>query len=208
MSAGTAATRPAAVLTRASAMPGATVTMEVEPVTPIWRKALEDSPDRPEEADERRRRRGRGEEREASGEPVRLDAGRPLERPLDGGEALDEEPSRVGRRDVPPRLHLLRPARRTRPGRGRRAGSLGYWSQTPRTSANLRLFRKWATNRSEWESAREKLQSFPRMIAHDPREKRARITRTDLGRPSRREEQLNDVGVAGFRHSSPAPRGA
>jgi hypothetical protein len=40
--------------------------------------------------------------------------------------------------------------------------------------------RKWVTKRPEWASAREKLQSFPTMTAHDPREKRARTIRTAL----------------------------
>ena len=43
-----------------------------------------------------RRRGRRREERQPARQPRRLDAGRALERPLDGGEALDEESARVG----------------------------------------------------------------------------------------------------------------
>src|SRR5512140_1067481 len=51
-------------------------------------------------------------------------------------------------------------------------------SQTPRTSANLRLLRKCARKARELAVAREKLQSLPMMIAQDTSEKNARTTST------------------------------
>jgi hypothetical protein len=58
------------------------------------------------------------------------------------------------------------------------SGLAAHLSQTPRTSANLRLRRKWARKSRESDPTREKLQTFPRMIAQDAREKTARIPRT------------------------------
>ena len=84
-----AAARPAAVLISASAMPGATATIEVEPWRPMSLKACMIPQTVPKRPMNGRRGGGGGEEAEPARDPLELDVDRPRQRALEGGERGD-----------------------------------------------------------------------------------------------------------------------